>query len=90
MPQGRKKKAAPKKNVKTVRRPRTVKTFEHTKLEVYAIWLNEYYKSLRDAGFTDEIALSLLMDKESYPSWVKFEIPKNVDPSKYLDEEDED
>lgn len=90
MPQRRKKKAAPKKNVKTVRRPRTVKTFEHTKLEVYAIWLNEYYKSLRDAGFTDEIALSLLMDKESYPSWVKFEIPKNVDPSKYLDEEDED
>lgn len=95
MPQPRKKKAAPKnttskKKVKSVRRPRTVKTFEHTKLEVYAIWLNEYYKSLRDAGFTDEIALSLLMDKESYPSWVKFEIPKNVDPSKYLDEEDED
>jgi len=32
----------------------------------------------------------LIMDKESYPAWVNFELPKNVDPSKYLDEEDED
>lgn len=90
MPARRKKKATPKKKIKTVRRPRTVKTIEHTKLEVYAIWLNEYYKSLKDAGFPEEICLSLIMDKESYPAWVNFELPKNVDASKYLDEEDED
>lgn len=90
MPAPRKKKAAPRKKVRTVKRVRTVKNPYHSKLEVYAIWLNEYYKSLKDAGFTDEIALSLLMDKGSYPAWVNFELPKNVDPSAYLDEEDED
>jgi hypothetical protein len=88
--QRKKKKAAPRKQIKTVRRIRTVKTAEHTKLEVYAIWLNEYYQSLKQAGFTDDLCLALIMDKASYPSWVNFEIPKNVDASKYLDEEDED
>lgn len=90
MPTPRKRKATPKKKVKTVKRVRTVKTFEHTKLEVYAIWLNEYYKSLKDAGFPEDICLSLIMDKSSYPAWVNFEIPKNVDASKFIDEEDED
>jgi hypothetical protein len=86
----RKKKATPRKKIKTVKRIRTVKTIEHTKLEVYAIWLNEYYNSLKAAGFPEDICLSLIMDKESYPAWVNFEIPKDINPSKYLDEEDED
>lgn len=86
----KRKRATPKKQIKRVKRIRTVKTFEHTKLEVYAIWLNEYYKSLKDAGFPEDICLSLIMDKSSYPSWVNFEIPKNVDASKFIDEEDED
>ena len=90
MPAPRKKKATPKKKVKTVKRVRTVKNPYHTELEVYAIWLNEYFNALKAAGFPEDLCLSLIMDKESYPSWVKFEIPKNVDPSKYLDEEDED
>lgn len=96
MPPRKKKKVAPRKKIVsrkkivTVRRPRTVKTAEHTKLEVYAIWLNEYYKSLRAAGFSDEIALSLIMDRNSYPAWLNFEIPKNIDASDFLDEEDED
>lgn len=90
MPQRRKKKATPKKAIKTVRRPKTVKTFEHTKLEVYAIWLNEYYNSLKAAGFPEDICLSLIMDKESYPAWVNFEIPKDIDAKKFIDEEDED
>lgn len=86
----KRKRATPKKQIKRVKRVRTVKTFEHTKLEVYAIWLNEYYKSLKDAGFPEDICLSLIMDKSSYPSWVNFEIPKNVDASKFIDEEDDD
>lgn len=90
MPAPRKKKAAPKKKVKTIKRVRTVKNPYHSELEVYAIWLNEYYNSLKAAGFPDDICLSLIMDKESYPAWVEFKLPKNVNPSKYLDEEDED
>ena len=80
---GRKKKAAPKK-------VRTVENAEYTELEIYAIWLNEYYKALRSAGFAADLALSLIMDKQSYPAWVKFQIPNDVDVSKYVDEEDED
>jgi hypothetical protein len=90
MPTPRKRKATPKKKVKTVKRVRTVKDPYHTKLEVYAIWLNEYYKSLKAAGFPEDICLSLIMDRESYPAWVKFELPKNIDASKFIDEEDED
>jgi hypothetical protein len=90
MPAPRKKKTTPRKKISTVKRVRTVKTIEHTNLEVYAIWLNEYYNSLKAAGFPDDICLSLIMDKSSYPAWVKFELPKNVDASKFIDEEDED
>lgn len=90
MPAPRKRKATPKKKIKTVKRVRTVKNPFHTELEVYAIWLNEYYNSLRAAGFPEDICLSLIMDKQSYPAWVQFKLPKNVDPSAYLDEEDED
>jgi hypothetical protein len=90
MPTPKRKKATPRKKITSVKRVRTVKTFEHTNLEVYAIWLNEYYNSLKAAGFPDDICLSLIMDKSSYPAWVNFEIPKNVDVSKFIDEEDDD
>jgi hypothetical protein len=90
MPAPRKKKTTPRKKISTVKRVRTVKTIEHTNLEVYAIWLNEYYNSLKASGFPDDICLSLIMDKSSYPAWVNFELPKNVDASKFIDEEDED
>jgi hypothetical protein len=86
----RKKKAAPRKKVRQVKRVRTVKNPFHSKLEVYAIWLNEYYNALRAAGFPEDICLSLVMDKESYPAWVNFELPKDIDASKFTDEEDED
>lgn len=86
----RKKKAAPRKKVRQVKRVRTVKNPYHSKLEVYAIWLNEYYNALKAAGFPEDICLSLVMDKESYPAWVNFELPKDIDASKFTDEEDED
>jgi hypothetical protein len=90
MPAPRKKKATPKRKVRTIKRVRTVKNPYHTELEVYAIWLNEYFNALKEAGFPEDICLSLIMEKDSYPAWVEFKLPKNVNPSKYLDEEDED
>ena len=86
----RKKKATPRRTVKKVKRVRTVKNPYHTKLEVYAIWLNEYFNALKAAGFPEEICLSLIMEKDSYPAWANFEIPKNLDARKFTDEEDED
>jgi hypothetical protein len=81
----RKKKPQPR-----ARKPRTVENEEYTALEMYCIWLNEYYKSLIKAGFATDIALSFVMEKSSYPSWVSYRAPSEEEVKKYLDEEDED
>ena len=79
-----------KKPQRQVRKPRTVDNPEYTELEMYCIWLNEYYKSLMKAGFKSELALSFVMEKSSYPSWVAYKAPTDEELKKYLDEEDED
>ena len=56
-----------------------------SELDVYCIWLNEYYESLLRSGFTHSVALTLLMDKESYPEWVSFRSPEVL-----IQEEDDD
>jgi len=81
----RKKKPQPR-----TRKPRTVENEEYTELEMYCIWLNEYYKSLLKAGFKSELALSFVMEKSSYPSWVAYKAPTDEELKKYLDEEDEE
>ena len=81
----RKKKAKPRS-----RKPRTVKEEELTALEIYCIWLNEYYKSLIKAGFKSEVALSFVMDKTSYPNWVEYRSPTEDEIKKYLDEDEDD
>ena len=81
----RKKKPQPRQ-----RKPRTVQNEEYTALEMYCIWLNEYYNSLLKAGFKSDLALSFVMDKTSYPNWVEYKAPTEDEIKKYLDEEDED
>lgn len=81
MPTPRKKKSTPSK-VKTV-------DSDFNKLELYCIWLNEYYCALRSAGFNYDIALAIMMDKESYPDWVEFKLPNNDQISKYMDEDED-
>ncbi len=49
----RKKKPQPRR-----RKPHTVENEEYTALEMYCIWLNEYYNSLLRAGFKSDLALS--------------------------------
>jgi len=68
----------------------TVDTDSYSALESYCIWLNEYYKALRKSGFVESIALTIMMDKMSYPDWVSYKMPKDVDIANYLDDEDED
>ena len=36
-------------------------------LDAYSISLHEYYKSLRKAGFSVELALGLMSDRGTYP-----------------------
>jgi hypothetical protein len=81
----RKKKPQPRR-----RKPHTVENEEYTALEMYCIWLNEYYNSLLRAGFKSDLALSFVMDKSSYPNWIDYKSPTEDEIKKYLDEEDED
>ena len=60
---------------------------DYSALDAYCIGLHEYWKSLRKAGFTEGIALFLVTDKDSYPSWI---LPSPVDPNKFGNYEDED
>jgi hypothetical protein len=50
--------------------------------------LHEYYKSLRKAGFSVEIALALVGDRESYPEWILPTMPNRIHPLPYDDDED--
>jgi hypothetical protein len=65
----------------------------YSMLDQYCIGLNEYYKSLRRAGFTPELALAILLEPLTYPAtilptpnWLP-ELPGRVP---YDDDDDED
>jgi hypothetical protein len=74
---------------KPVRRRKSVARRETTALDMHAIALNEWYLSLRRAGFTVEVAMGM-MDKAYLPDWL---IPQTADTDItpfYDDDEDED
>jgi hypothetical protein len=58
-------------------------------LDAYCIALNEYFKSLKKAGFSEDMAFWLLLDRDSYPDWILPAIPDRVDRIPY-DDDDED
>lgn len=57
-------------------------------LDAYSIALHEYYKSLRKAGFSIEIALALMSDRDTYPDWILPKLPNKIQPLPYDDDED--
>lgn len=71
------------------KRVKTVADEGYSKLEEYCIWLNEFYKSLRKAGFNNENALWLIATKDAFPDWIneasKEDILRHIE-----EEEDED
>ena len=71
------------------RKIETVDTNEYNRLEMYCIWLNEFYTSLIRAGFKHDIALAIVVDKEAYPDWVEWKLPTNTDISRYMDEDED-
>ena len=71
------------------RKVKTVADENYSELDMYCIWLHEYYGSLVRAGFKSDLALGLVIDKASYPSWVKYKLPTEKDIERYMDEEDE-
>jgi hypothetical protein len=80
--------AAKKKPVKHVRR--SVARTETTALDMHAIALHCWYQSLRRAGFSVEVALGLMDNKNTMPDWL---IPQTADTDItpfHDDDDDED
>lgn len=53
--------------------PRAKKVIDldtYNALDAYCIALNEYYKSLRRAGFSEGLALFMITEKDSFPDWI--------------------
>lgn len=80
---------ATRKKPTSQKKVKTVEDEQYSELEIYCIWLNEYYSSLLKAGFKADVALSIIMDKDSYPAWVNFRLPTDTDIKKYLDEDED-
>ena len=77
--------ATPRKRTIKVK---TVADENYSKLDQYSIQLNEFYKSLRKAGFTVDNALWILSAKEMRPEWMKDLSPEDI--RKHIENEDED
>jgi hypothetical protein len=41
------------------------------------------------SGFKHDVALALIIEKDSYPEWVNFKLPTDLDVSKYMDEDED-
>lgn len=58
-------------------------------LDAWCIALNEYYKSLRKAGFNEGIALFMITDHESFPDWIIPDLPNRIDNIPYEDDDED-
>lgn len=67
----------------------TMENDSYNRLEMYCIWLNEFYNALLKAGFKSDVAMTIMIDKESYPDWVEWRIPSINEISKYMDEDED-
>lgn len=61
----------------------------YTPLEQYCIGLNEFYKGLRKAGFSVDLALGIMLEKAIYPDWLLPSAPNDLEDHETW-EEDED
>lgn len=75
---------------KPARKRRSVARKETTAMDMHAIALHEWYQSLRRAGFSIEVSLGLMDNKNSMPEWL---LPQTADTDItpfHDDDEDED
>jgi hypothetical protein len=61
----------------------------YSALDAYAIALNEYFKSLKRAGFSEKHIFWLISDRESFPDWIIPNLPNRIDNIPFEDDEDE-
>ena len=61
----------------------------YSALDAYAISMNEFYKSLRKAGFAVDLSLAVITDRDAYPDWILPSLPNRIDNIPYDDEDDD-
>jgi hypothetical protein len=61
----------------------------YSALDAYAISMNEFYKSLRKAGFAVDLSLAIITDRDAYPDWILPSLPNRIDNIPYDDEDDD-
>jgi hypothetical protein len=59
-------------------------------LDAYAIAMNEFYKSLRRAGFAVDLCLAIITDRAAYPDWILPDKPLEKIGDMPYDDDDED
>ena len=63
----------------------------YNKLDQWAISLNEMWKALKKAGFSTDIALAIIIDREAYPDWIlptkPIEKIGSIDPDEFEDDD---
>ena len=71
------------------RKKKVIDLETYNALDAHAIALNEWYKSLRKAGFSVDLALGILVERDAYPDWIIPELPNRIDNIPYDDEDDD-
>ena len=59
----------------------------YSKLDAYCIGMYEFWKSLRKAGFPEDVMMGIIVEPSAYPAWI---LPDPVDPNRLGQYEDED
>ena len=61
----------------------------YSALDAHAIALNEWYKSLRRAGFSVDLAHGIIVERDAFPDWILPPIPNTLDPKPYEDDDED-
>jgi hypothetical protein len=61
----------------------------YSALDAYCISINEFFKSLRRAGFSENHAFWLISDRDAYPDWILPTLPNKIDSQPYEDDDED-
>jgi len=61
----------------------------YSAMDAWAIALNEWYKSLRRAGFSTDLALGIILERDSFPDWILPKLPNKIDPMPFEDDDED-
>jgi hypothetical protein len=61
----------------------------YSALDAYCIAINEYFKSLRRAGFSENHAFWIIADRDAYPDWLLPTLPNKIDADPYEDDDED-